>query len=445
MKILLFGGTTEGREIAASGLPVVYSVTTDYGAELADSINVEPVVGRMDADVITAFLKSRPIAGVIDATHPYASEVSQNARAACERTGIPYVRVVRDTVKPDNKDIIEVASCKKAAEILNEPSLSEAGVLLTVGSKELACFTSVKNYRKRLFARVLPKSEMLLECEKLGFDAGHIIAMKGPFTKAMNAAILEMTNARVLVTKDGGKAGGFEEKLAAAKELGVDVLSIRRPEETGITAAEAIDWGFGLLGKYHETQPHTLPIGRLQASVVSCADRLDSSHMDRGPLEFPFFPLFTNITGRRAVVVGGGKVAARRAKTLLTCGAQVTVISPSFDPSLDEPGLEGVKRLPLLYRKGCMEGIALVVAATDDRNVNRDVGLEAKKLGIPVSVADAPEECTFLFPSLVERDGVVAAISTGGRSPSLCRRLASRLRAVWPDWVDEETGKNRKP
>jgi len=441
MKILLFGGTTEGREIAASGLPVVYSVTTDYGAELADSTNAEPVVGRMDADVITAFMKSRPIAGVIDATHPYAAEVSQNARAACERTGIPYVRVIREAVKQDNKGITEVASCKKAAELLNEPSRSEACVLLTVGSKELDCFTSVTNYRKRLFARVLPKSEMLLECEKLGFDAGHIIAMKGPFTKAMNTATLEMTNARVLVTKDGGKAGGFEEKLAAAKELGVDVLSIRRPEETGITAAEAIDWGFGLLG----TQSQTLPVSRLPTNVVSCVDRLDSSPISREPLEFPFFPLFTNITGRRAVVVGGGKVAARRAKTLITCGAHVTVISPSFDPSLDEPGMEGVKRLSRPYRKGFMEGVALVVAATDDRNVNREVGLEAKKLGIPVSVADAPEECTFLFPSLVERDGVVAAISTGGRSPSLCRRLTNRLRAVWPDWIEEETEKNRKP
>ena len=247
MKILLFGGTTEGREIAASGLPVIYSVTTDYGAELADFPSVEPIVGRMDAEAMAAFMKSRSVAGVIDATHPYADQVSENINLACERTGIAFVRVTRETVKIDDKDITIIDSCKKAAALLNELPWSEANALLTVGSKELACFTNVADYRKRLFARVLPKGEILLECEKLGFDAGHIIAMKGPFTRAINVATLEMTRARVLVTKDGGVAGGFEEKLSAAKELGVDVLLIRRPEETGMTVAEAIDWGFGIL------------------------------------------------------------------------------------------------------------------------------------------------------------------------------------------------------
>ena len=407
MKILLFGGTAEGREIAAGGLPVLYSVTTGYGAELADFPNVESVVGRMDADAMTDFIKSRPVAGVIDATHPHAVEVSKNIRLACERTCTPFVRVVREAVSLNEKEITTTPSCGEAARLLNEPPWSEANALLAVGGKELAFFTNVSGYQKRLFARVLPKSDILRDCEKLGFDAGHIIAMKGPFTKAMNKATLDMTDARVLVTKDGGAAGGLEEKLSAAKELGVDILLIRRPEETGVTAAEAIDWGFELLG-----------LAR--------------------PKPFPFFPLFTDIAGRSAVVVGGGKVAARRVKTLLTCGAGVTVISPSFDPAFGEPEFCEVKRLTRPYRKGDLEGAILAVAATNDRSVNREAGLEAKELGIPVSVADAPEECAFLFPSLIERDGVAAAISTGGRSPSLCRRLAGRLRDVWPGWVEEE-------
>ena len=160
--------------------------------------------------------------------------------------------------------------------------------------------------------------------------------------------------------------------------------------------------------------------------------------------KFPPFPIFTNIAGRRVVVVGGGKVAARKVKTLLACGARVSVVSPSFDPAFDEPEFCGVERLPRTYQKGDLEGapldgIILAVVATDDRSVNRAAGAEARESGIPVSVADAPEECTFFFPSFVEWDGVVAAVSTGGRSPSLCRRLADRLRSLWPLWVDEET------
>jgi precorrin-2 dehydrogenase/sirohydrochlorin ferrochelatase/precorrin-6A/cobalt-precorrin-6A reductase len=159
--------------------------------------------------------------------------------------------------------------------------------------------------------------------------------------------------------------------------------------------------------------------------------------------KFPFFPLFTDIAGRRVVLIGGGKVAARRAKTLLTCGARVTVISPSFDPAFDLPEFAGVERVTRPYHKSDLKDAALAVAAANDRSVNREVGLEAKDLSIPVSVADAPGECSFLFPSLVERDGFVAAVSTGGRYPSLCRRLADRLRGLWPDWVEEEIKKGK--
>jgi precorrin-2 dehydrogenase/sirohydrochlorin ferrochelatase/precorrin-6A/cobalt-precorrin-6A reductase len=408
-RILLFGGTTEGRKIAESGLPVFYSVTTDFGAELADFPNVEPIVGRMDAETMADFITSRPVAGVIDATHPYAAEVSENIRLACERTHVPFVRVIRKPATPHAEEITAASSCEKAAMLLNEQPWSGANVLLTVGSKELASFTNVVDYRKRLFARVLPKGEILLECEKLGFDAGHVIAMKGPFTKAINKAMLQMIDARVLVTKDGGAAGGLEEKLSAAKELGVNVLLIRRPEEfsPGMTVAEATNWGF---------------------------DKLSLAR----PRQFPFFPLFTDISGRWAVVIGGGKVAARRVKTLLTCGARVTVISPSLDPAFDEPEFSGVERLPHTYQKGDLKGFMLAVAAASDRNANRQAGLEAKELGIPVSVADAPDECTFFFPSLIESEGIAAAVSTGGRSPAICRRLADRLRDLWPGWVEEE-------
>ncbi|MDR2529595.1 MAG: precorrin-6A reductase [Synergistaceae bacterium] len=406
-RILVFGGTTEGREIAASGLPVIYSVTTEYGGKLADFPGTEVLVGRMDEGDMAAFMRSRPVAGVIDATHPYAVEVTKNIRAACTKTGVPYARATR--AASDAKEVTAVPNCQAAVETLQSLLLKmEGNALLTVGSKDLEKFAALPApLRKRLYARVLPLSSVVAACEKLGFDAGHIVAMKGPFTKEMNFATLAMTGAEVLVTKDGGTAGGLVEKLEAARERGAEVLLIRRPDETGVTVLEAIAWGFELLG-----------LAR--------------------PKKFPLFPFFTNVAGRRSVVVGGGEVAARRAKTLLLCGAEVTIISPSFGAAFGDAEFATVARLVRPYRKGDLSGAFVAVAATNDRNVNREAGAEAREGGIPVSVADAPEECTFFFPALAVHGDVAAAVSTGGNSPALCRRLTARLRAVWPGWVKEE-------
>jgi precorrin-2 dehydrogenase/sirohydrochlorin ferrochelatase/precorrin-6A/cobalt-precorrin-6A reductase len=412
-KILLFGGTTEGREITASGLPVIYSVATEYGAELGNFPNAEPLVGRMNAAQMAAFMRSRPIAGVIDATHPYAVDVTKNIRAACGETLLPYVRVTRGISCAEG--CVSVPDSGAARNFLEDFLSRFAGnALLTVGGKELEKFANLPEaVKKRLYARVLPFSAVIASCEKLGFDAGHIIAMKGPFTKSMNKATLEMTGASILVTKDGGSPGGFGEKLEAARELDVKVLLIQRPGETGMTAREAVIWGLGLLG------------------LLSSPD-------------FPFFPLFTNISGRRAVVIGGGKVAARRVRALLACGAEVTVVAPSFDLTFGDPEFGGVRRLPRPYERGDMEGAVLAVAATDSRSVNRAAGEEARESGVPVSVADAPGECTFFFPSFISHDTAAAAVSTSGRSPALCRRLADRLRAVWPGWVREESNAEKK-
>jgi precorrin-2 dehydrogenase/sirohydrochlorin ferrochelatase/precorrin-6A/cobalt-precorrin-6A reductase len=409
MRILLFGGTTEGREIAReiakSGRPLLYSVVTEYGEKLASNLgnNVETRVGRMNAEEMRKLFLGGDIAGVIDATHPHAVEVSQNARLACERTLVPYVRVVREAVTIDSQRIMAVTSCEEAAELLNT-RWSGAKVLLTAGSKELERFASVADYR-RLYVRVLPIAPTIEICEKLGFDAGHIIAMKGPFSKAMNVAMLEMTGARVLVTKDSGPEGGLPEKLGAAQELGVEVILIRRSIETGVTAQEAIEWGRCLM---------------------------------RGIRPFPMFPLFTNIAYRGVVVVGGGAVALRRVKTLLTCGARIKIVSPSFDATFDDPAFRNIERISRSYEDGDLERAFLAVAATNDRSVNRAVGSEARKRGIPVSVADVSEECSFFFPALVAEGTITAAVSTGGRSPGLSRRLAGRLRGVWRNWVEEE-------
>ena len=156
----------------------------------------------------------------------------------------------------------------------------------------------------------------------------------------------------------------------------------------------------------------------------------------------PLFPMFIDLEGRAAVVVGGGRIAARRVRALLECGACVRVVAPSFDASFDGMSQADVERVVRRYEEGDLTGAVLAVAATDDRTTNRRVGEEARRQGIPVSVADAPGECTFFFPAFVSEGDVVAAVSSGGRSPGLSGRLAGRLRCVWDKWVvEDERGK----
>lgn len=118
------------------------------------------------------------------------------------------------------------------------------------------------------------------------------------------------------------------------------------------------------------------------------------------------FPLFVDLSGKQAVLVGGGAVSARRAEVLLRFGAEVTVIAPE----LHAPFPDGVTHLSRPYAPGDLEGAFLAVAATDDRAVNRAVGEEARGKGIPVSVADCPEECTFFFPAICEGGALVAGV-----------------------------------
>ncbi|MDR1377743.1 MAG: bifunctional precorrin-2 dehydrogenase/sirohydrochlorin ferrochelatase [Synergistaceae bacterium] len=160
------------------------------------------------------------------------------------------------------------------------------------------------------------------------------------------------------------------------------------------------------------------------------------------PCIFPLFPFFMNIAGRKALVIGGGSVALRRTRALLTCGATVTVISPEFHEDFSVlsqiygENLRLVKKRIEKVKDLDFAGVFIAVLATNNRELNRDLGEQARKAGILVSVSDAPEECSFFFPALVTEGEVAVAVSAGG-CPSLTRRLSDRLRAVWSGWVQE--------
>ncbi len=146
-----------------------------------------------------------------------------------------------------------------------------------------------------------------------------------------------------------------------------------------------------------------------------------------------FLPIFMNIRGQRCLVVGGGEVAARKAALLLQAGAQLTVVSPELLGNLKDMQAED----KLHFRQGTfeeddLEGVALVIASTDDEVVNRRVSELARDRNIPVNVVDNPELCTFILPSIIDRSPVQIAVSTGGSSPVLARLLRSRLESAIP-------------
>ena len=236
MEILLFGGTGEGRELAQwlldRQIPTLVCVATEYGETLLPA-GAEAHVGRLDREGMEALMASRPFTHVVDATHPYAVEVTTNIKAAAETVGLPTLRLVRQS---DGEDL-----CHKAGDMATAADMLEqlpGNVLLTTGSKELDAFVR-PGLTERCYPRVLPMADSLDRCLKLGFPPKNIICMQGPFSKELNVALLRQYHIKTLVTKDTGGYGGFREKAEAAKEAGCALLVVERPSrEAGLTVEE---------------------------------------------------------------------------------------------------------------------------------------------------------------------------------------------------------------
>lgn len=145
-----------------------------------------------------------------------------------------------------------------------------------------------------------------------------------------------------------------------------------------------------------------------------------------------YYPVFWDITGKKCVIVGGGEVAARKVARLLDCGAQVSVVSPSLVPELDLLKNDRlINHINGEYDGVYMDGAVLVIGATDDEQINAAISRDAKTKGIPVNIVDDPQKCDFILPSLAERGDLVIAVSTGGNSPALARRVREELEETY--------------
>ncbi len=150
-----------------------------------------------------------------------------------------------------------------------------------------------------------------------------------------------------------------------------------------------------------------------------------------------YYPLFFRLAGTLCVVVGGGRVAERKARALIAAGARVRLISPKSTRGLS--GLHRQGKIELVarqYREGDLEGAALVFAATDKGEVNRQVREESRRLAIPLNAADSPDTCDFIVPSLIRKGPVLIAISTSGLLPLLSKKLRAEItKHVTPDYT----------
>lgn len=234
-ELLIFGGTTEGRQLAefcaASGIPCGISVTTEYGASLLPK-GMRVHVGRLTCGEMQALILREGYTSAVDATHPYAVEATSNIRQACEALHIPCERLVRERV-PLSGETAE--SMEALTALLNA---CDSVILSTLGSKAIPALTGVRDFRRRVWLRILPSDTAIEEAAALGFDRSHILCEKGPFTTEQNLAHIRKSGAGILVTKESGTVGGYPEKQEAARKSGIRLITLTRPQEPGKTLEE---------------------------------------------------------------------------------------------------------------------------------------------------------------------------------------------------------------
>ncbi|MEE3481082.1 MAG: precorrin-6A reductase [Lachnospiraceae bacterium] len=231
MKVLIFSGTSDGRrlsyDLSEMGHCVTVSVASATGKAFEEQEHPEimTIYGRKTAAEMAVLIRGFDL--VIDATHPYAAEVSREIRSAAGEAGKQLLRLKRPaSVAPFGT--VKVKSATEAAEYL---AGREGNILLTTGSKELSFFGAIP--RNRIYVRILPTVPAIEMAEAAGIDSRHIIAMTGPFSRTFNEFLIRAFRISWLVTKDGGAEGGFYEKAAACENCEIPMVLITRPEEEG--------------------------------------------------------------------------------------------------------------------------------------------------------------------------------------------------------------------
>lgn len=233
MKVLLIGGTQDARQIAQAlaqnGVSVLLTVTTDHAKALVEpECRIDVLVAKLNQQQLQQLISVQNIATIVDASHPYAQNISYNAQQVAKMLGCNYMRYERPTLTHGDSSIHNVDDYHAAAVLCNQTT---GNILLTTGSNHLPVFAEhIKDFTSRVYARVLPTTESIAKAQAVGLTTKQIIAVQGPFSTTYNIAMLRHINAKTLVSKQSGSIGGISEKLDAAKTCGVQVIMIKRPD-----------------------------------------------------------------------------------------------------------------------------------------------------------------------------------------------------------------------
>ncbi|WP_408071312.1 precorrin-6A reductase [Butyrivibrio sp. JL13D10] len=268
-KVLIFGGTTEGRELAdllsKASISHAVSVATEYGGEIETQSGEDNLfVGRRNAAEIAELITAEDINIIVDATHPFATGASAEIKKACDKAGREYIRLSRNTDYSSKygDHVVTVKSTMDAAR-----QLSKLGrvILILTGSKNLKEIVDELPTDKEIYARVLPNEESIGKCKEAGLSGKHIIAMQGPFSKQLNVALIREVCADVILTKESGKSGGFDEKIEAAAECGIKAVVMENPEkEDEKSAGKSLEEVFKYISKENDginnDAPHKITV-----------------------------------------------------------------------------------------------------------------------------------------------------------------------------------------
>ncbi len=230
--VWVFSGTGDGnalaREIASRNRPVIISTATEYGAEVArlQCPGLPVIGGRMGMERRRQLLHKRKPQAIVDATHPYASEISLQLMALSQNLGLPYLRYERLAVADGHP----VRHCKTMEEAAQQAIDGGKRIFLATGSRDLPVFLNMPGASAReWFVRLTPDPGQIRRAVELGIPHAHICAMQGPFTAEFNRILWQDWKIDFLITKQSGEAGGYAAKVEAAANLGIPIIAVDRP------------------------------------------------------------------------------------------------------------------------------------------------------------------------------------------------------------------------
>ena len=236
--IWIIGGTKDGRDILEKLVSVknkkdiLVSTATSYGGELLKKYtldskkNIQVICKKLDEEQMEKVITEKNINLIIDASHPYAANVSRSILKVIKKLRTKYLRFEREMLDYGDENVFKFETLSQMNEFISK--YENKNILSTLGSNNLEEIKAMSK-KNNLFVRILPTTASIQKAENLGYLPKNIIAMQGPFSKNMNIAMLQDLKIDYLITKESGETGGELQKVEACQECGVTILAIKRP------------------------------------------------------------------------------------------------------------------------------------------------------------------------------------------------------------------------